>query len=30
MNRRVTRQILTALLIFAGIIFAFYLLAQLG
>lgn len=30
MNRRVKRQILIALLIFAGIVLAFYLLAQLG
>lgn len=28
MNRRVKRQILIALLVFAGIVFAFYLIAQ--
>lgn len=30
MNRRVIRQILIALGIFAGIIFAFFLIAQFG
>jgi hypothetical protein len=30
MNRRVKRQILIALAIFAGIILAFYLIAQVG
>jgi uncharacterized membrane protein YqaE (UPF0057 family) len=30
MNRRVIRQILTALAIFAGIILAFYLIARVG